>query len=85
MKTITYTITDPRGIHARPAGPLVKLISKYQSSCRMGPKDHLVDGKSILQVMALAVRKGQDLILEFDGPDEDAAASHAQSFMQTHM
>ena len=26
MKEFTYTITDPEGIHARPAGVLVKLV-----------------------------------------------------------
>ncbi|MBQ2050051.1 MAG: HPr family phosphocarrier protein [Spirochaetales bacterium] len=32
MKTFEYTITDPVGIHARPAGILVKEIKKYAST-----------------------------------------------------
>ena len=31
MKEITYTITDPEGIHARPAGVLVKEAAKFTS------------------------------------------------------
>ena len=31
MKQFTYTVTDPIGIHARPAGILVKEVKKYQS------------------------------------------------------
>ena len=31
MKTFNYTITDPVGIHARPAGMLVKEVKKYES------------------------------------------------------
>ena len=31
MKEFNYTITDPQGIHARPAGVLVKEAAKYQS------------------------------------------------------
>ena len=50
MQTITYKITDPRGIHARPAGQLVKLISGYKSSCKMGKADQLIDGKRLLPV-----------------------------------
>ena len=29
MKSFTYVITDPVGIHARPAGNLVKEVKKY--------------------------------------------------------
>ena len=32
MKEFNYTITDPQGIHARPAGVLVKEAAKYQST-----------------------------------------------------
>jgi phosphocarrier protein HPr len=32
MKEFTYTITDPVGIHARPAGLLVKEVKKYGST-----------------------------------------------------
>ena len=34
MKKFTYTITDPAGIHARPAGLLVKQAQPYASSYR---------------------------------------------------
>ena len=32
MKSFEYVITDPVGIHARPAGILVKEIKKYAST-----------------------------------------------------
>lgn len=32
MRSFTYTITEPVGIHARPAGLLVKEIKNYQST-----------------------------------------------------
>ena len=32
MQRFTYTITDAEGIHARPAGLLVKEVKKYQST-----------------------------------------------------
>lgn len=32
MKEVNYVITDPEGIHARPAGELVKLAKSYTSS-----------------------------------------------------
>ena len=33
MKTFEYTIKDELGIHARPAGLLVKEAKKYESEC----------------------------------------------------
>ena len=35
MKSFTYTITDPVGIHARPAGILVKAVKPFQSTCKI--------------------------------------------------
>ena len=32
MKEFTYTITDPEGIHARPAGELVKAAKAFESA-----------------------------------------------------
>ena len=32
MKEFTYTVTDPNGIHARPAGLLVKQLKAYKST-----------------------------------------------------
>ena len=48
MQTIVYKITDPRGIHARPAGQLVKLVSGFKSACQMGKEGHMIDGKRLL-------------------------------------
>lgn len=51
----------------------------------MGKAEPLVNGKSILQVMELAVPKGQNLILKFDGPDESEAAACAQKYLQENL
>lgn len=85
MQSISYKITDPRGIHARPAGQLVKLISGYQSACKMGKEGALVDGKRLLAVMKLAIQQGEDMILEFDGPDEVEASQAALKFLQENL
>ena len=43
MKEIVYTITDPEGIHARPAGILVKEAAKFSSKITIGK-----DGREFL-------------------------------------
>lgn len=85
MNRITYKITDPRGIHARPAGQLVKLVSGFKSSCKIGKAGQLVDGKRLLVVMKLAIQQGEEMILEFDGPDEIEASMAAQKFLEENL
>ena len=42
MKEFTYTITDPEGIHARPAGELVKAAKAFESAIKLNK-----EGKSV--------------------------------------
>lgn len=85
MKTITYKITDPRGIHARPAGQLVKLVSGFKSSCKMGKEGALIDGKRLLAVMKLAIQQGEELVLQFEGEDEEQACAAAEQFLKENL
>ena len=85
MQTIVYKITDPRGIHARPAGQLVKLVSGFKSACQMGKEGHMIDGKRLLVVMKLAIQQGEEMVLQFDGPDEVEAAEAAKQFLQANL
>ena len=39
MKTFEYTIKDELGIHARPAGLLVKEAKKFESECTITKAD----------------------------------------------
>ena len=48
MKTIEYTITDELGIHARPAGMLVKEAAKFQSKIMVASPKKEVDAKRIM-------------------------------------
>ena len=85
MKTVEYTITDELGIHARPAGLLVKEAAKFASSIKIaGPKKE-VDAKRIMGVMGLAIKKGDVLTMTFDGPDEDAAAAALEAFLKENL
>ena len=40
MKEFTYTITDPEGIHARPAGELVKAAKAFESAIKLRKESH---------------------------------------------
>ena len=55
MKEFNYHVTDPVGIHARPAGLLVKEAAKFKSNISLTKEGKTVDAKKIMAVMALGV------------------------------
>lgn len=64
------TVTNPEGIHARPASLLVKVAANYKSDFFIHSHGYQINGKSILGVLTLAAECGAELELEFSGEDE---------------
>ena len=85
MKTIVYTITDELGIHARPAGMLVKEAAKFQSKIMVASPKKEVDAKRIMGVMSMGAKKGDPLKVTIEGPDEDAAAEAIEAFLKANL
>lgn len=77
------TIVNDAGLHARPAAALVKLASKFECDFFIHMYGYNVNGKSILGVMTLAAEKGAEMELEFDGKDEEEAASAIIELIET--
>ena len=78
MKTFEYTIGDPHGIHARPAGILVTCAKKFASDITVSKDDRSVDAKRLLAVMSLGGKCGEKLIFTVSGSDEDTAAEQLE-------
>lgn len=85
MKQFTYVITDEAGIHARPAGLLVKEAAKFASSTTIAKGAKKGDLKRIFGVMALGVKKGEEITVTFEGADEDAAAAALEAFFKANL
>ncbi|MEG1847011.1 MAG: HPr family phosphocarrier protein [Lachnospiraceae bacterium] len=85
MKQFNYCVKDELGIHARPAGLLVKEAAKYSSNIKLGVKGKEVDAKRIMGVMGLGAKKGDDVKVFVDGADEDVAMKALQSFFQSNL
>jgi phosphocarrier protein HPr len=85
MKEFSYVITDPEGVHARPAGFLVKEAGKFTSSIKLVKNGKSVDAKKIFGVMGLAAKKGETLQVIAEGPDEDAAIEALRDLLSTHL
>lgn len=85
MKTFDYTIKDAMGIHARPAGLLVKEVAKYQSKISLTKDGKTVDAARLMAVMSLGVKQGQTVTVTAEGDDEAAAASGMKEFFETNL
>ena len=73
MKEFTYTITDPEGIHARPAGELVKAAKAFESAIKLNKEGKSADCKRVFGIMGLAVKQGQTVTITVEGSDGHAA------------
>lgn len=85
MKEFNYTITDPQGVHARPAGILVKEAAKYESSITIEKDGKSGDAKRIFSVMGLGVKCGQTINVKIDGSDEEEAAKAVEEFLRANL
>lgn len=85
MKEFQYVITDPEGIHARPAGLLVKAAKGYTSTVTITKDGKKGDAKKIFSVMGLAAKQGDPITVTVEGSDEDTAAEAIEHFFKENL
>lgn len=85
MKVIEYVVQDEVGIHARPAGQLVKLAKSFTCSVKLQKSTTEADAKSILGVLGLGVNQGDQIKVVFDGSDEAKAYEAFGSFLPENL
>ena len=84
MKTFNYTITDPVGLHARPAGMLVKEAKKYESKVTITKEGKSSDATKLMMLMGLGVKCGDEIRVEVLGADEEIASVELASFFKAN-
>ncbi len=85
MKQFSYTITDPEGIHARPAGEFVKAAKAFESKITIAKDGKSVDAKKIFGVMGLGAKQGHVIEVTAEGADEAAAAAALEGFLKNNL
>lgn len=85
MKQFEYTIQEAVGIHARPAGLLVKECKKYQSTITITKGDASVNALKLMALMGMGVKQNDTVTVKVEGDDEDAAAEAIQKFMTENL
>ena len=88
MSTISAVVTveDPIGLHARPAGQIVKLVKESGLNIHMGKVgEELVLANSPLRMMALKAKTGEQLTVEIETEDQalaDSLVAQIQQFLK---
>lgn len=85
MKTFEYVIKDALGIHARPAGTLVKEVKQYQSKVIIQKGDKEVEATKLLALMGLGIKCNDKIVVKIEGTDEEIAAEQLEAFIKTNL
>lgn len=86
MKQFAYTITDPLGIHARPAGLLAKEAKSFAGTTVTVTKgESTVKASQLMKLMSLGVKQGDVVTVACEGPDEDAASEAMEKFFKENL
>lgn len=85
MKEFTYKICDELGIHARPAGLLVKKASEFSSEITIYKNEKSADLKRLFAVMGLSVKKDDTVRVTVSGEDEETAAIEIEGFFRNNL
>ena len=88
MRTFTYRITDPLGIHARPAALLAKEAAAFADTAITVEKVALAkaaEAGQLLRLMSLGIRQGDEIRVTATGRQEDAAIAALEAFFHAHL
>ena len=86
MKQFEYTIKDPLGIHARPAGMLAKVAKGFGDTVVTVTKgDKTVKAIQLMKLMGLGIKTGETVTIGAEGPDEDAAIEAIRAFFEENL
>ena len=86
MKSLNYTITDPVGIHARPAGLLVKEIKKFAGhTVTVTKADKSVNALKLMALMQMGIKKGDTVTVSVEGPEEESVCAAIEAFFKGNL
>ncbi len=85
MVKITFKVNDEMGLHARPAGMLVKEAAKCTSKVTIQKGEKTGDAKRIFNVMSLSIKANEEVILLVEGEKEEEEAAVLEAFVKENI
>ncbi|MBR2547703.1 MAG: HPr family phosphocarrier protein [Eubacterium sp.] len=80
-----YTIKDPAGIHARPAGKLSQIAKQYDCKVEISANGKTASARSVFDIMELGASQGTLLKISAEGKDSDTALKAVKEFLEQNM
>ncbi len=78
-------LTNPTGLHMRPAGNLCREAVKYKCKVTFAYGAYIANAKSVLSVLGAGVKLGDEITLICDGIDETEALNHLVPFIENSL
>ncbi len=85
MLSFTYIIQDELGIHARPAGALLKAAKSFKSTVTVESGEKQANVTSLMAVMRMGIKKGQEVTVKIEGEDEAECLAAMKHFFQENL
>lgn len=85
MQTFQYAITDPEGMHVRPAGLLAKFAQSCTSRITMIYGGKSVDVKRLFAIMSLCVKSNDEVTFQVEGEHEAQECENLRAFCQKNL
>lgn len=84
MVKFTCKITDPDGLHARPAAEFCKAATGFESKITITKDGEDFEAKSILMVLSAAIAEGDEVTVTAEGDDEAEAVKALEKLLTSH-
>jgi phosphocarrier protein len=85
MVAFTYVITDELGIHARPAGILIREAQKYKSVVTFSHGKKKAEANRVFAIMKLGIKQGNTLGVTVEGADEQEASDAIKQVLEKNL
>ena len=79
----TVVITDPLGLHARPAADFVAQARTYSCAIALTAGEKQGNCKSLLSILKLGIAHGTEVTLTATGDDESTAVDELAAAMES--
>lgn len=85
MRSFNHKIKDELGIHARPAGMLVKTVRELDSDIIVSKGEKRASAAKLIAVMGLGIKHGDEITVRIEGGNEENSERVLRKFFEENL
>ena len=82
MVSKNVTVSNPTGLHARPASQLTQFCKGFGEKIILSGNGKEIDPKSIIQLLSAGLKKGTELVVKVEGDNEQTVCDEVVKFIE---